>query len=317
MHASSRPVSSSTEIPRTANVPVETPRSYWQRLRRAVTVLMAAVAAHVWLVPAHRTAPQLPVQQTVEVATAAAVRTAPAARPVRLRIDEVIVPVGTMPPGIDAHVAADGPSKAVAGARPIPVALVAAPPPSSSFGTDPALLEPVGTSGMGPETGPMPDAEEVPLAATLRPAPPSLPIGDLAPAAFRVVPLDGPLSYTVPRSAAPAADDTELQQKNVLEVLHRYRRAFEKLDVRAAKAIYPTLDARALQRAFRDIDAQQMQFARCDMLIKGRDADASCLGEATYRPKVGSRLVRVTEREWKFNLSRDDAGWQIVNATIQ
>jgi hypothetical protein len=120
------------------------------------------------------------------------------------------------------------------------------------------------------------------------------------------------------RAGAPRADalDRDRQKQNVLEVLNRYRHAFETMDVRAAKAVWPTLDARRLQRAFEQLDRQRVQFDECGVLIRGRDANASCRGDATYQPKVGSKPVRLTRREWTFDLSRDEAGWQIVNAEI-
>jgi hypothetical protein len=107
------------------------------------------------------------------------------------------------------------------------------------------------------------------------------------------------------------------QEDIVRGVLLDYTRAFERLDVTAAKAIWPSVDDRALRRAFQQLDGQQLRFASCGVSVSGRDANARCRGEATYRPKVGSRVLRLTEREWTFNLARDNDRWQIVNATLQ
>jgi hypothetical protein len=113
------------------------------------------------------------------------------------------------------------------------------------------------------------------------------------------------------------AAELRRQEDTVRSVLVEYARAFERLDVQAAKAIRPSLDDRALQRAFQQLDGQQLRFASCGVSVSGHDASARCRGDATYRPKVGSRVVRLTEREWTFNLSRDNDRWQIVNATLQ
>jgi hypothetical protein len=113
-----------------------------------------------------------------------------------------------------------------------------------------------------------------------------------------------------------ARDDAGKEEQVVRQILREYTRAFDRLDVRAAKAVWPSLDDRALQRAFEQLDAQKVQFASCGVSITGPAANARCLGNATFRPKVGSRVLRVTEREWTFNLARSEGGWQIVNATI-
>jgi hypothetical protein len=112
-------------------------------------------------------------------------------------------------------------------------------------------------------------------------------------------------------------DDLLEQERIVRRVLGEYTRAFERLDVRAAKAVWPSLDDRALQRAFEQLDGQQLRFASCGVSITGPDANARCRGNATYRPKVGTRVLHLNEREWTFNLSRGEDGWQIVNARMQ
>lgn len=101
-------------------------------------------------------------------------------------------------------------------------------------------------------------------------------------------------------------------------MLGEYRRAFERLDVGATKAVYPTVDDRALQRAFQDLEGQQVRFANCGVSISssGAGANARCTGDATYRPKVGSR-IQLTNREWKFSLARDGSSWQILDARMQ
>ena len=104
-------------------------------------------------------------------------------------------------------------------------------------------------------------------------------------------------------------------EERVLGVLNDYTRAYERLDVRAAKAIYPMVNDRKLQRAFEQLDGQQLRFASCNLSVTGQDANARCRGEATFRPKVGSRVLR--DFDWTINLARDKDTWQIVNANFQ
>jgi hypothetical protein len=122
------------------------------------------------------------------------------------------------------------------------------------------------------------------------------------------------------RPAAPtAADDVIKQKEIVLAVLREYSRAYERLDVRATKALYPSIDDRRLQRAFQELEGQEVRFSSCGVSISssGAGANARCRVDATYRPKVGSRVVRAIDREWTFSLSRDGSNWQILDARMQ
>jgi hypothetical protein len=155
------------------------------------------------------------------------------------------------------------------------------------------------------------------------PRPVSVEATELAPDAGALAPMSaGPvvIAEKTLGSAAGAADhaaELRKQEEIVRSVLRDYTRAFERLDVQAAKAIWPSVDDRALRRAFQQLDGQQLRFASCGVSVTERDANARCRGEATYRPKVGSRVLRLTQREWTFNLARDNDRWQIVNATLQ
>jgi hypothetical protein len=135
-------------------------------------------------------------------------------------------------------------------------------------------------------------------------------------------------AWTVPdwpgRSPVPSRDEIRLpadatqQEARVREVLARYAKAYEQLDVQAAKAVWPAADARKLRRAFHGLDGQQLRFRSCDVSISGQAANASCQGDATFQPKVGTKPLHETERQWHFDLSRhEDDGWLIVNATMQ
>ena len=102
-------------------------------------------------------------------------------------------------------------------------------------------------------------------------------------------------------------------------MVREYTRALERLDVHATKAIYPSVDDRRLRRLFEDVETQRFQFASCGVSFSssGRGANAWCLGNSTFRPKIGSRVLRYTDQVWEFNLARDGGGWQILEARIQ
>ena len=104
----------------------------------------------------------------------------------------------------------------------------------------------------------------------------------------------------------------------MLAVLREYSRAYQRMDVRATKAVYPSVDDRRLRRAFQDLQEQRFRFADCGVAISssGAGANAWCKGDATFRPKVGSPQ-HYPNREWTFSLAREGGGWQILKATVQ
>ena len=129
--------------------------------------------------------------------------------------------------------------------------------------------------------------------------------------------LKGPAVDPAEEARQQRAEEIRRQKEVILTVLREYTRAFERLDVRAAEALYPSVDRRRLERAFRNLEEQQLQLADCDVsFTSAGGAAARCAGSATYRPKVGSRVVRLTDQEWTFSLARGGGGWQILEARI-
>lgn len=318
MSAPANPAVSTSDIPRESSASPQPPgHGYWRRLLRAVAMLMVAIAAHTWLIRAPqgeatprnradgiaeaRPVPDPPPQQYTRPA---AESSTPRARDVRVVVAMITVPEAVRP----------GPARR-SGVPEFRAAEVG-PRPASLRGADRTL--PMATTGT-------PDPSDDAHAAT--PAPPRVPESEseaILPDAHVAPPTNtAPVAAAVinrPTAPEPAPDamaDLRTQRENVLEVLNRYARAYEKLDVRAAKAVYPSVDDRALRKAFSLLNGQNVRLAGCGVDINGADAKASCRANATYRPKVGTRAVHVNEGEWTFSLSRDEAGWQIVNMRMQ
>ena len=223
-------------------------------------------------------------------------------------------------------------------------------PPVSSPAVDPRLV-PVGTSGTTigwatdtPDVAPRLAPAAPPARATLDDSPSLAAPAESRPApmiaAFPTIPLREPrvqstapsldgLALSASRVALPAdrkeadptdpADEQGRQKEVVLAVVREYTRALERLDVHATKAVYPSVDDRRLRRSFEDVEAQRFQLASCGVSFSssGHDANAWCLGNSTFRPKIGSRVLRYTDQVWEFNLARDGGGWQILEARIQ
>jgi hypothetical protein len=291
---------------------------------RAVAILSAAVAAHVWFVRAPSPdGPEAtnvaPVAEAVTHTPAILVRTAvngdqPAVTStgkIQLRVDVVrALPASALEAPFRRTNAVDAD---------VPVSRAGMIAPARAIATtgegaasEPASFEPASTvETAAVRSAPLPYVSEASssAAALVRTPPPAR--------AETLAYLSRP-TPRVPAVQVPDQDvDLQKQQQGVLRTLREYTRAFERMDVQAAKAVWPSLDDRALQHAFERLDGQRLHLASCGVSISGVDANARCRGNATYRPKIGSRVVHVTEREWTFNLSRGEGGWQIVNARIQ
>ena len=69
----------------------------------------------------------------------------------------------------------------------------------------------------------------------------------------------------------------------------------------------------ALTRAFDQLEAQSMSFSSCGIEVKGLFAQAFCVGEVAFVPKVGSRAPRVEVRRWTFDLRRVDGDTWVID----
>lgn len=97
----------------------------------------------------------------------------------------------------------------------------------------------------------------------------------------------------------------------IQDVLGRYLNAFMDLDVEEAKAVWPKVNEKALSRAFASVDEQQFELTECEIAVAGPNADASCTGIVRYVQKVGSKMMRVEPRRWKFEFRNSDSQWFI------
>jgi hypothetical protein len=326
MHALPARLPRTCDLPRTSAIPADPnpPAPFWPRIVRAVALLSAAVAAHVWFVRAPR--PDKP-EVTMVAAAAQTVTNAPAI-PVRTAVNvdrPAVSSTGAIQLRVDVVRAL--PAAALEGSNrwtkavetDVPVSTTGIIAPARAIATtgdvpalEPAAFEPAPTVQTAAlKNTPLPYASETSstAAAIVRTPPP--------PRTDAIAYLSRP-TPRMPAVQVPDPNvDLQKQQQVVLQILREYTRAFERMDVQAAKAVWPSLDDRALQHAYEQLDGQRLHLASCGVSISGVDANARCRGNATYRPKIGSRVVHVTEREWTFNLSRGEDGWQIVNARIQ
>jgi hypothetical protein len=177
--------------------------------------------------------------------------------------------------------------------RPAPI--VPEPPPPSR--------PPVSSSVVNAPTVPAP--VEAPLSSP--PAPP--PVAAVASAMAVAAPVE-----PAPTAALPTLDDEDRQIRQVLE---RYRSAYERLDARSARQVWPAVNETALARAFEGLQSQSVTFDTCEVRIRGTAATAACSGTARYVPKVGSRFQRVEPRSWDFTLRKSGVEWKIDAARAE
>jgi hypothetical protein len=109
-------------------------------------------------------------------------------------------------------------------------------------------------------------------------------------------------------SPTPPSDAAQIQR-----ALGEYRQAYDRLDARGARAVWPGVNEQALARAFADLESQGLVFDRCDVNVGDDSATAVCNGSARYVTKVGTREPQVEPRRWTFSLRKSANGWQIQN----
>jgi hypothetical protein len=187
--------------------------------------------------------------------------------------------------------------------RPAPETIRAAPAAAAST-TLPTL--PTQPQSNAPREDLLPPAkapavETVPLSAAALPARGGIPVSAPEPAA-----------PAKPRPAETVPPVVEAQSA-IRATLARYEAAYSRLDVAAARAVWPAVDERALAHAFDGLAAQRIALGRCDVSVNGAAAHATCLGSAEWTPKVGGGERR-QNRRWAFDLTSAAGAWQIVRA---
>jgi len=119
-------------------------------------------------------------------------------------------------------------------------------------------------------------------------------------------------------AGSPVAATTPIRPPNdqdlIQDALQRYRRAYGRLNVQSAEAVYPSVNRVALARAFGSLESQAITFDMCDVEVSGSMARAICHGTTRYVPKVGSRYPRTEPLVWSFELRKAEGDWTIYYA---
>jgi hypothetical protein len=169
-----------------------------------------------------------------------------------------------------------------------------------------------------------------PVAPRIQPAPEAMPEipkaepsraeSDVAPASVdrTEIPAEPPVVPAAPAAEPPAPEAPpppspprarSFDSAAVRDVVEQYRRAYERLDAKAAASVWPNVDVAALTRAFNGLSSQHLEYERC--VVSGNDDEATvwCKGRAAYAPKVGQPWS--APREWLFQVRRAADVWRI------
>jgi hypothetical protein len=112
-------------------------------------------------------------------------------------------------------------------------------------------------------------------------------------------------------------DPVLYERAAVRALVDRYRFAYERLDARAAKRVWPGVDQRALEHTFSSVERQTVNFEACDIDITNTLGRASCRGSTTYTPRVGERDERTEDQNWTFSLYKAGGDWRISSVRTQ
>ena len=243
-----------------------------------------------------------------------------------------VTPTPQPPPRATTSETSPSPPPRIATTEPAPL-----PPPRVTT-PEPAPAPPPRVSTPEPAPAPPPrvttsePAPSQPRVATAEPAPsplPRVPVDDpllvppaTPPPAAAVPPANAGAAAAVPTPSTPRSFGTapsnasrvaiEVENAAIRDVLGRYRSAFNALDSKAALQVWPTVNQRTLERAFGQLQEQNVSFDRCAIDIKGPIAQANCIGNTRFVPKVASRSPQVESRQWVFSLRKaSSSGWQI------
>jgi tetratricopeptide (TPR) repeat protein len=279
-------------------------RPFGVRLAAASAFLAVAGTAS-WLERPRQPAHLVAVTTTAERTTA----------PVETTPKSVDVAAASTPAEVDRKTEDDKRQSRLAAAPEIPTP-PAPPPPTIRTVPDTPRRVPDTPSSI-PATSrsvPAPAAARTATTTTASTAPMSLPVP-----LSQLPPAGAPAQHEPPAAAittgppvamvAPVRPPTD--QELVEEALQRYRRAYGRLNVQSAQAVYPTVNRVALARAFDNLESQLLTFDSCDVELRGTLARAICHGTTHYVPKVGSRYPRTEPLVWSFELRKSDGDWTI------
>jgi hypothetical protein len=129
--------------------------------------------------------------------------------------------------------------------------------------------------------------------------------------------LDAPSPAATAGESRPAPSESRHDESlRIRAVLLRFESAYNRLDAKAARTVWPGVNESALNRAFSGLVSQKVSLGLCDITVFGDIAGASCAGKARWEPKVGGGL-QTADRYWTFQLTKGVEGWNIKEVLVR
>jgi hypothetical protein len=127
----------------------------------------------------------------------------------------------------------------------------------------------------------------------------------------------------LPRSVAPEpgvvppAKVFESESAALAAIVKDYELAYDRLDARAAAAVWPSVDERALARAFARLQMQNLEFGDCTFAVSHNEATAQCAGVISYAQRIGDTAPKNERHVWTIEFVRSSGGWRIARVTAR
>jgi len=118
-------------------------------------------------------------------------------------------------------------------------------------------------------------------------------------------------------AVADADNDVEPDPATVAvvrNVLLRFRRAYEDMNLLAVRQVWPSAAEAELASGFDGLQSQRVNFDDCSVRLRGDAASAACRGSVQQILRTGRGTRRVEGRVWIFTLRRVGTDWEIVTA---
>jgi hypothetical protein len=186
---------------------------------------------------------------------------------------------------------------------------VSAVPPVTSGDQAPTQPSTQAEGTLIPQVRPLADARPVEAVALEMTSPTPTATTGAQPMATLDAPVPGP-------PQAGRGDSKHDESLRIRAVLLRYENAYNRLDAKAARAVWPGVNEPALTRAFGGLVSQKVSLGVCDITVFGDIAGASCAGKARWEPKVGGGL-QTADRYWSFQLTKKADSWRIQEVLVR
>jgi hypothetical protein len=168
------------------------------------------------------------------------------------------------------------------------------PPASQATATpdpDPGVPVARGTAGLATPAPAAPAVAQPPVVAAAAP-PREVSAEPLTPTPAPPPPASQPDVALASNTRAAAVSVRAADEELVRRALQHYRLAYESLDARSARTVWPGVNEEALQRAFDGLVSQQLTFSDCNVQVNGALGAAGSRGSVRYVPKGAGRDPR-------------------------